>query len=277
MREAFTLGTCDPGREIIHCMAGVTGRNRYAAAVLLTALCGCAGPATGVSQNNPVAAALGVKSSDFAHVAAWGSKGKLAVAQCPQGYSVVAGGTSSSDGSGVGTGYAGTGRTSWIVKPDSSASAEAFATCTSHTIARTDFRWRTVGPTSGVAAAQCRSGYVLITGYGVGSVAASWFNSNTNTYWVTGGATAYASCARSDAGIVIRHAWNKSQKPKNVYAGCGDGYSVIGGSMGDSQWPGPPIQQHPGVSTNPGTPGYDGWWTFSDAANELTWAACVPS
>ncbi len=216
-----------------------------------------------------------VTNSDFKRVVSWGAKGVAAVAQCPSGYRIVAGGSSSSDGSSVGTGHADLYRNSWIVKPDSSASALAFATCAATKIARQVFRWRSADPISGLAAAQCRQHFTLITGYGIGTVKASWFNASTNTYWVAGGGTAYASCARSDAGIVIRHAWNQSQKPKVVFAGCGDGYAVIGGSMGDSQWPGPPVQQHPGLGSGPGTHGYAGWWTFSNALNQLTWAACV--
>lgn len=218
---------------------------------------------------------LTLKSSDFKRIAAWGPKGKLAVVQCPQGYKVVAGGSSSSDGSAVGTGYADGSRTSWIVKPDSNASAEAFATCVSKATFKQMFRWHSAQPVSGLASAQCRGGFTLVTGFGTGSVSASWFDQSTNTYWVNGGGVAHASCVRSSAGVVVKHAWNKSQKPKNVYAGCGGGYTVIAGAMGDSAWPGPPIQEHPGVASGPGTHGYDGWWTFSNATNELTWAACV--
>ncbi|HMF28902.1 MAG TPA: hypothetical protein VKE42_09025, partial [Candidatus Cybelea sp.] len=70
-----------------------------------------------------------LRSKDFKRIAAWGAKGKPALAQCPQGYKVIAGGSSSSDGSFVGTGYASDGRGAWVVKPRGSASAEAFATC----------------------------------------------------------------------------------------------------------------------------------------------------
>jgi hypothetical protein len=215
-----------------------------------------------------------ITSKDFARVAAWGTEGQLAVAQCPQGFKVVAGGSSSSDGSAVGTGYAESNGNGWVVKPDSTARAEAFATCVNKAT-RKDFRWRYAAPVSGLAGAQCRKGYMLITGYGSGTVSTSWFDPGTNTYWVGGGGTAWASCVRNTAGVVIKHAWNKSGKPKNVFAGCGTGYTVLGGAMGDTAWPGPPIQQHPGVESGPGIHGYDGWWTFSNAMNELTWAACV--
>ena len=256
-------------------------KGRPAAIVVLMSLYACSGnepissPSTAMEATARSSPA--VTSNDFKRVAAWGSTGAPAVAQCPQGYKVVAGGSSSSNGSFVGTGYASTALDAWIVKPASNASAESFATCVAHRVGRADFKWKTGGPSSDVAAARCPAGYVLVTGYGVGAIKASWFDSNTNSYWVTGGGTAYASCVRGDAGVIIKHAWNESQNPKTVYAGCGSGYTAIGGSMGDSQWPGPPIQQHPGDESSPGTHGYDGWWTFSNASNELTWAACVPT
>jgi hypothetical protein len=247
--------------------------------MIMASLSACSGFAFGAP--GPDSAANGfhsfaVTAAQIDRVAAWGPKGQVAVAQCPQGDKVVAGGSSSSDGSFVGTGYANSGNTAWIVKPShSGTSAESFASCLSKSGPGDDFRWRSAFPNNGLAAAQCRTGYVLVSGYGTGTVKDSWFNTNTNTFWVNGGGTAYASCARSYAGIVIKHAWNKSQKPKDVYAGCGSGYAVIGGSMGDSAWPGPPVQEHPGDASGPAVHGYDGWWTFSNAANELTWAACV--
>lgn len=214
-------------------------------------------------------------SSDFKLIVRWGSQGQPAVAACPQGYKVIGGGSSSSDGSFVGTGYPTSSHAGWVVKIGAGASAEAFATCVAVKLYHATFRWRTGMPISGIATAQCRPGFVAVTGYGLGSVKASWFDPGTNAFWVTGGGTAYVSCARNDAGVLIKHAWNQSQKPKTVFAGCGTGYAVIAGSMGDSQWPGPPIQQHPGVPGSPSAHGNHGWWTFSNAQNELTWAACV--
>lgn len=254
-------------------------RNGCAIALALTYLAACSGSGGGTGLPIGANASTGVRSEvltskDFKRIATWGSTGQLAVAQCPQGYKVVAGGSSSSDGSSVGTGYAESNQNGWVVKPGSNVRAEAFATCISKAM-HANFRWRYAPPISGLAGAQCRKGYTLVSGYSDGTPTASWFDSGTNTYWVGGGATAWASCARDSAGITIKHAWNQSQKPKNVFAGCGSGYTVIGGAMGDNAWPGPPIQEHPGVSSGPGNHGYDGFWTFSDATNELTWAACV--
>lgn len=250
-----------------------------ASAISLACLAACSSGNHVAALPNGAAAIhrASLSAGDFKRVVSWGSKGKPAVAQCPQGDKVIAGGSSSSDGSSVATGYADSRRNAWIVKPDSSASAEAFATCIARKPPGTSFEWRAATPASGLAGAQCRSGYTLVTGYAFGTATASWFDSGTNTFWVSGGGDAYASCARDDDGIIVKHAWNKSQKPKTVYAGCGAGRVVIGGSIGDSVWPGPPIQEHPGGASGPSEHGYSGWWAFSNAANVLTWAACVRS
>ncbi len=256
-------------------------RTAGALTIVVASLYACSGFTTAPLPSGPAAShvrPLIVTAADVKRVVAWGPKGQVAVAQCPQGDKVVAGGSSSSDGSFVGAGYANSGNTAWIVKPSrSGASAEAFASCVSRSVAGQSFRWRSAFPRNGLASAQCRIGYTLVTGYGTGTVKDSWFDSATSTFWVTGGGTAHASCARSEAGVFVRHAWNRSQKPKIVFAGCGKGYAVLGGSMGDSAWPGPPIQEHPGDASGPATHGYGGWWTFSSANNELTWAACVRS
>jgi hypothetical protein len=253
----------------------------YAIAIAVAELTACSGSkgsavSTGANATSraPIRAPA-VTSADFTQIEAWGPKGQPSVAHCPPQHAVIAGGSSSSDGSFVGTGHADTNRSAWIVIPVAEARAEAFATCVLRTAARASFQWRSAGPTDGLAAAQCRTGYMLVAGYATGSVSASWFDPSTRTYWVRGGGTAYVSCARIDAGIQIKHAWNQSQKPKAVFAGCGTGYTVIGGSMGNSAWPGPPIQEHPGAGAAPRIHADRGWWTFSNALNELTWAACV--
>jgi len=250
-------------------------RTAFAVALLLLEACTGSPGISNVPAGPPAARNDTITIADFKRIVSWGAKGKSAIAQCPQPYKVVAGGSSSSDGSSVGTGYADLNVNGWVVKPESGAAAESFATCVLRGRFGSAFHWRSSAANSGVAGAQCPLGWMLITGYGQGTVTASWFDPKNNTYWVTGGGTAYASCARNRLGIVIRHAWNQSQNPKAVFAGCGSGYTVIGGAMGDNAWPGPPIQQHPGVSSDPGQHGYKGWWTFSNALNELTWAACV--
>jgi len=256
--------------------SGLGLKKATAAALALTALSGCS--AIGMSSfstgQNPFATPLRILTSkDFTRPVKWGATGAPARAECAAGSKVVAGGSASSDGSFVGTGFA-DGTTAWVVPATPKAKAEAFASCVSVAAVGSLFTFVSAKPISGLAVAQCGSGFMLITGYGRGgAITASWFE--PTSYWVRGGAMAYASCVKSDAGVSVKHAWNRSQHPKTVYAGCGGGNAVIAGSMGNREWPGPPIQSRPGVASSPGAPGYDGWWTFSNAANELTWAACV--
>ncbi|MGC1381982.1 MAG: hypothetical protein WA814_13280 [Candidatus Baltobacteraceae bacterium] len=215
--------------------------------------------------------------ADFKTVAKWGTiAGAKVRAECGTGYEVVAGGSSSSDGSTIGTGSADDSGKAWVVQPESKAKGEAFATCVSISTMGSLFQLVSAKPTGpyGTASAKCGTGFMLITGYGRGPIKVSWFDPRSNTFSVRGGATSYASCVKSDDGVTIKNAWNKSQYPKSVYAGCGDGHKAIAGSMGDSGWPGPPVQSHPG-NANPGAHGSNGWWTFSHKENELTWAACV--
>jgi hypothetical protein len=227
------------------------------------------------SSMNGSAVPLVLTSKDFTQFAKWGGVGSTVRAECPSGYQVVAGGSSSSDGSFIGAGSADDAGIAWVVTPSPKAKGEAFATCVSTTRVGSLFARVSAKPVSGLAGATCASGFTLFTGYGRGKIDKSWFEPGRNTFWVRGGGTAYAQCVKTAAGVMIRHAWNRSQFPKFVYAGCGGGNTVIAGSMGDKEWTGPPVQSHPGVASSPGIHGYAGWWTFSHAANELTWAACV--
>jgi hypothetical protein len=257
--------------------SGLVLKGASAAAVALTVLSACSGlgmPSFSTGQNPFAITPLRILTSkDFTRPVKWGTPGAAARAECPSGSKVVAGGSASSNGSFIGTGYADGGK-AWVVQPSSGVKGEAFASCVSIAAVGSLFAVASAKPINGLAVAQCGSGFILITGYGRGGpITRSWFE--PTSYWVRGGATAYASCVRSDAGVMIKHAWNRSQHPKVVYAGCGGGNAVIAGSMGNSEWPGPPIQSRPGVGSGPGVPGYDGWWSFSNAANQLTWAACV--
>ncbi|HEY2553936.1 MAG TPA: hypothetical protein VGI15_01695, partial [Candidatus Cybelea sp.] len=111
-------------------------------AVALVSLAACSGSKNlAMPTESSAVAPQSISKADFKQVAAWGSKGQKAVAQCPQGYRVVAGGSSSSDGSLVGTGVPDSTHTAWVVRPQSGASAEAFASCLRASLARKAFRW----------------------------------------------------------------------------------------------------------------------------------------
>jgi len=218
-------------------------------------------------------------SSDFEWVRAVGAPGQKAVAQCRAGYTVIGGGSSSSDGSPVGDGAPDISTNSWVVTPGgSNVTAYSQASCASTSLGLGSFKWVAAANSNGLAGATCGAGYMLITGYGSnGVVKASWFNPDTNTFWISGKASAHASCAATSLGITIKHAWNQSQYPDHVFANCGTGNVVIAGSMGDEQWPGPPIQEHPAGGAIPSTVGDLVWYAFGSAANIVTWAACVPN
>ena len=246
---------------------------------ILAALTGCSGigmPSMGpTSSMTSSAVPLNLTAKNFTQFAKWGPVGAVTRAECPSGDKVVAGGSSSSDGSFIGAGWADDKGVAWVVSPRPTAKGEAFAACVSIKDVGSLFTLVSARPINNLASATCGSGYSLITGYGRGTVHKSWFDPGQKTFFVRGGGVAYASCVKDNTGVMIKHAWNRSQFPKNVFAGCGGGNTVIAGSMGNNEWPGPPVQSHPGVGSNPATHGYAGWWTFSHEANELTWAACV--
>jgi hypothetical protein len=247
------------------------------AMLLLLAACSAAAGPAAVPVGRAAAAGLRpLTSANFTWVNAWGPRGAAAIAQCPQGDRVVAGGSASSDGSFVGTGVPLSTGTAWSVKANSSKSyAQAFASCVSGSVFKTYFKWKRAPSVNNYAGAQCDAGSTMIFGYGPGATGSSWFNAGTNTFWVAGGGSSRAMCVLAAAGITIGHAWNKSPKPQHVYAGCGDAATAVAGSMGNSEWRGPPVQERPGIVQGHQPPGTMGWWTSSNADNELTWVACV--
>jgi hypothetical protein len=240
---------------------------------------------SGASRSNPTLpsaaqrAPIHVSAADFRWVSSWGAAGGTAIAQCPQSFKLIGGGSSSSDGSFVGAGHPVLGRTAWAVKAGSStAKALAQASCVSNTVAAAAFRWVSGAAVNDLAAAKCPANALLVTGYastGSTPIKGAWVNASTNTFFVEGGTTAHAMCALSGIGVWVHRAWNQSQKPMMVFAGCGSGNTVIGGTMGDNAWPGPPSQEHTGTASNPGTPSTNGWWVFSSADNAMSWATCV--
>src|SRR5579863_4317133 len=166
VRTALSTASEKPRHSRCYEETSVNVFERSALIIVMASLCACTGSATAPVPPYGAAAHLRpliVTAADVDRVVAWGPKGQVAVAQCPQGDKIVAGGSSSSDGSFVGTGYANSGNTAWIVKPSrSSASAEAFASCVVRGTAGQAFRWRSAFPNHRLASAQCRVGYVIV-------------------------------------------------------------------------------------------------------------------
>lgn len=251
----------------------------FMAAIVLNA---CGGPSNGsnampAANNAALLPHLSVKN--FTWVSKTGTAGQKVAVQCPTGYRLIGGASSSVDGSAVGIGWAQPKRNKWWVQPSiSSAQAIAIASCVSTSVPKWDFVWRLQRSGAGIASVQCPSGYVLVTGYAKITAKAQQITQtyvkNGDSFVVTGGARAGASCGKGSAGIVTFPKWGASQNPKQVYSPCGTGYSAIGGNTGTSQWPGPPIQQHRGTS-KPGVVGSAGWWVFAGGENVVSYAVCV--
>ena len=253
----------------------------FVAAIVLNA---CGGPSNGsnampAANNAALRPQLNVKK--FTWVSKTGSAGQTVGAACPSGYRLVGGGSSSVDGRPVGIGWGQPLNNTWWVAPSSkSVQAIAIASCVSKSVAKSTFVWLLRPSGGGVATVQCPSGYVLISGFAritaKGQQISKTYVQGTNAFFVTGGASAGASCGKGAAGIATFPKWGASQEPKQVFSPCPTGFSVIGGNTGTSQWPGPPVQQHRGASS-PGVVSSAGWWVFSNGKNVVSYAVCVPN
>lgn len=258
-----------------------------AATVAIASFSACAGQPTTVASTIPAAPntiapvthALRshVTSSAFTWVRTWGPVGEKAVAQCPSGYKVVGGGDSSGDGANIGPGAADVSAQAWVA-PISGPKAQSLAqaSCLSDSVATGSFYWANGAESNGLASASCNPGFTLISGYGSkttnGGVNTSWVNGNS--YWVSGGADAYAGCLAA-TGVTLSPKWGSG--PGYVFSGCGTGFD-IGGAVGNQTYPGPPLQNHVGGSASPSTTGTQGWWADSGShTSVVVWAACVPT
>lgn len=253
----------------------------FMAAIALNA---CGGPSNGsnaMPAANDAALAPHLTVKKFTWVSQTGSAGQTVGAKCPAGYRLIGGASSSVDGSAVGIGWGTPLTNTWWVKPSSSSvKGIAIASCVVKSVPKSTFAWVVRPSGGGVATVQCPAGFVLISGFAKvtanGQKIAQTYVQNGNAFFVKGGASAGASCGKGAAGIATFGKWGASQEPKQVFAPCATGFSVIGGNTGTSEWPGPPIQQHRGTST-PGVVGSTGWWIFSSGKNVVSYAVCVPN
>lgn len=252
----------------------------FMAAIVLNA---CGGPSNGLNAvpANDAALSPHISVKKFTWVSNTGAAGQTVGAKCPSGYRLAGGASSSVDGSAVGIGWGQPLTNTWWVQPSSnSVQAIAIASCVSRSVARKTFVWMLSQSGGGIATVQCPSGYVLVSGFAriaaKGQQITQTYVQNGTAFFVKGGASAGASCGKGAVGIATFPKWNTSANPKQVFAPCGPGFSVIGGNTGTAQWPGPPVQQHRGTST-PGVVGSAGWWVFAGGENVVSYAVCVPN
>lgn len=253
----------------------------FAAAVALNACGQPSNESSAMPAANSAALTPHVNAKKFTWASKTGAAGQTVGVKCPSGYRLVGGASSSVDGSPVGIGYARPLTNTWYVAPGSkSTQAIAIASCVATSVSRSTFVWMLHPSGGGVATVQCPNGYVLITGFAKitanGQQISKTYVQGNNAFFVTGGASAGASCGKGAAGIATFTKWNTSQEPKQVYSPCSTGFSVIGGNTGSSEWPGPPVQQHRGSSA-PGVVSSAGWWVFSNGKNVVSYAVCVPN
>ncbi|HZY99652.1 MAG TPA: hypothetical protein VFE36_08770 [Candidatus Baltobacteraceae bacterium] len=257
---------------------------RFGLFITAIALNACGGPSSGSNAVPSSASAVltpHVTAQKFTWVSKTGSAGQTVGAKCPTGFRLVGGASSSVDGSPVGIGWGKPLTNTWNVDAGSNATRPiAIASCVGTSVSKSTFKWLVHPSGGGVATVQCPSGYVLISGFAKitakGQQISKTYVQGNNAFFVTGGASAGASCGKGAAGIATFTKWNTSQDPKQVYSACPTGFSVIGGNTGSSQWPGPPIQQHRGTSA-PGVVGSAGWWVLSNGKNVVSYAVCVPN
>jgi hypothetical protein len=222
-----------------------------------------------------------VTSADFQWIKVKGTQ--KAVATCPNTWTLIAGGSTTADGIGVGTGSKTTAGDGWQVAGYAGQVVFAQASCVSPNAKSLFTGFLPPGHLPNGATSvrvACPSNFpVLVQGYADGALyqAASYPASGADG-WIAGvkgpgAVSVYDSCASASAGITIRHVWGT---PPKVFVGCPSGVAIAG-NMGNftaaSEWPGPPTEQY--VANSDGTPGNFGWWVFSNQASIVDWVTCV--
>ncbi len=232
----------------------------------------------------------GVDSANFTWEVVWGKPGKDAEADCPSTWKVIGGGTNDSDVSFIGIGHYNSDKTGWIAPATASASAEseAFASCVAPTTFSDYFEW-VEQPGNGGATVGCGS-YDLVTGYGSasqgGHVGVEYpvygQGSGKNVWIVDGGSsgsvTAHASCVRSSEAVIVHNKWGTGSSISACPEGGSLPYIIIGGSMGNGDYPGSPLYNYP-TGTGPGN--NNEWHAFnanwpSSTTPVLAHALCAP-
>jgi hypothetical protein len=258
------------------------------AIALILVFAGCSGGAAPVSGASPSLREARtvhqlVDPSNYEWVAKFGGfNGGSVTVLCPSGWSAIDGGTNSSNGAPVGTGNLNETKNGWTAPGVSVGSqSEAFVSCVSPNAAGY-YQWVHAANQVNVAAT-CPSGYSLVGGYGVGSIASEFpvyrNNNGPVNEWVissgSGEVTAHASCVSNSLGVVP----NEAPGQGRAIAGCetsgSHGFIIIGGGTGTKDSPGPPRYNYP---TGTGVGGGNEWHSFGNNTNSqvVAHAACAP-
>ncbi len=230
----------------------------------------------------------GVNSSNFTWVVTWGTLDADAEADCPSGWKVIGGGTNDSNVTFIGIGHYNTTQTGWIAPATGSGESEAFASCVAPTTFSDYFEWVKVSDTNG-ATVTCDSGYDLVTGYGstkTGHVGVEYpvygSGAGKNEWVVDGGSsgtvTAHASCVRDSEAVIVQNAWGTGSAVSACPENGSLPYIIIGGSMGNGDYPGSPLYNYP---TSTGSGGSNVWHAFNanwpnSTTPVLAHALCAP-
>lgn len=230
----------------------------------------------------------GVNSSNFTWVVKWGKVNADAEADCPSGWMVIGGGTNDSNVTFIGIGHHNSAKTGWIAPATGSGESEAFASCVAPQTYTDYFEWVNNSGNGG-ATVTCDSGYDLVMGYGsttnghVGVEYPVYGEGSGKNEWVvdgesTGNVTAHASCVRDSEAVIFVNEWGTGSAVSACPENGSLPYIIIGGSMGNGDYPGPPLYEYP---TSTGSGGNNVWHTFNynypnSTTPVLDHALCAP-
>jgi hypothetical protein len=135
----------------------------------------------------------------------------------------------------------------------------------------------------------CDSGYDLMMGYGStdgGHVGVEYpvygSGSGKNEFVIDGSSsgtvTAHISCIRDSEDIVVKDAWGTGSSVVGCPESGTEPYIVVAGSMGNGDYPGPPLYEYP---TGTGSTGANIWHAFNynypdSMTPVLAHAVCAP-
>lgn len=202
--------------------------------------------------------------------------GKESVAQCPTGWTMIAGGSyySQDDPGHEGQGGPDFADQAWTVNVPNQqgTTGRAYASCVAPAIAK-DFQWvesSNLPLYNGYYGAVCPSGYSEISGAGNGKQWAVWNGEPANIYFSVGYPD-WVSCGSNS--VMTTKEQTATNSPQSLLTGCDSGSIVIGGTMGDFDNQGPARMMYPNLAAhNPP----QAFWTYSSDAEIVNWVGCAP-